>query len=174
MITDKMTNALNKQINAEIYSAYLYMAMSSWASHGGLLGAANWFYVQAQEEMTHALKFYNYVTSQGQHSIMEAIEKPQHDFVTLLKAFEETLVHEKKVTAMINNLADLALDEKDHATAIMLQWFVTEQVEEEENAQAVIDQLKLAGVEGAGLYMIDKELGARVFTMPLWLAGGAQ
>ena len=171
MISKKMTDALNKQINAEIYSAYLYMAMSSWATHGGMSGSSKWFFCQAQEEMTHALRLYNYVTSQGQRGIMDTIEQPKGEFESMLNVFEETLAHEQLVTSMINNLADLASEEKDHATAIMLQWFVSEQVEEEESAKEVIDKLKLGGHDGSGLYLIDKELGARVFTMPADLAG---
>ena len=172
MISKKMTNAVNKQINAEIYSAYLYMGMSSWATHEGRAGAANWFFCQAQEEMTNALRFYNYVNSKGQHAVREAIEQPKKTYKSLLDAFEETLKHEQKVTAMINKLADLANDEKDHASSIMLQWFISEQVEEEESAQEAIDKLKLAGDNGSGLYMIDQELKARAFTMPIWLQGG--
>ncbi|OVE74739.1 ferritin [bacterium E08(2017)] len=171
MIGKKMVDALNDQINAEIYSAYLYMAMSSWAANAGMAGAAKWFFGQAQEEMTHALKFYNYIQSQGERGVMLAIEQPPADYDSLLHAFEETLAHEQKVTARINALADLAIEEKDHATSIMLQWFVSEQVEEEESVNEIIDKLKLAGADGSGLYMIDKELGARVFTAP---AGGEE
>lgn len=172
MISEKMADALNRQINAEIYSAYLYMAMSSWATHGGMSGSSKWFFCQAQEEMTHALRLYNYVTSQGRRGVMDTIEQPKGEFESLLNAFEETLAHEKLVTSMINGLADLASEEKDHATSIMLQWFVSEQVEEEESAQEVVDKLKLGGCDGSGLYLIDKELGARAFTMPAEFAGG--
>jgi ferritin len=172
MISKKMTDIINKQINAEIYSAYLYMGMSSWAAHEGMAGAANWFFCQAQEEMTHALRFYNYVNSQGQHAVMQAIEQPKKTYKNLLDAYEDTLAHEKKVTAMINKIADLAVDEKDHASSVMIQWFVTEQVEEEESAQEIIDKLKLAGTDGSGLYMIDQELKTRAFTMPVWLSNG--
>lgn len=166
MISEKMTSAINEQINAEIFSAYLYLSMSSYASFTGLKGAANWFYVQAKEEMTHAERLYNYVNSQGKRVVLTAIDAPQVEFASILDAFEVTLEHEKKVTALINNLVNLASDEKDHATEIYLQWFVTEQVEEEESAQEIIDRLKLAGETGAGLFMVDKELEARVFTPP--------
>lgn len=166
MIDPKMTEALCSQINAEMYSAYLYLSMSSYASFSGLKGGANWFAIQAREEMTHAQKLYDYVNSQGERVVLDAIEKPPSEFTSLLNAFEETLAHEQKVTSLINALADLAVEQKDHATAIFLQWFVTEQIEEEESAKELIDRLKLAGDSGSGLFMIDKELSARVFTPP--------
>jgi ferritin len=166
MISKKMTEALNNQINAELYSAYLYLAMSSYASHNGLPGVANWMNIQAKEEMTHAERFYNYVNSQGAHVVLQAIECPPSDFDSALAIFEQTLEHEQKVTSLINDLANLAVEEKDHATQIMLQWFVSEQVEEEESANDILTKLKLAGEQGGGLFMIDKELAARTFTPP--------
>ena len=170
MISKKMTEALNKQINAELYSAYLYLSMSSCSSFTGLKGAANWFFVQAQEEMTHAQRMYNYVNSMGEHVVLAAIEQPAVDFESLTHMFEETLGHEKKVTAMINDLVNMAVEEKDHASEVFLQWFVSEQVEEEESANDALAKLKLAGGDGSGLLMIDAELGARVFVMPPDLA----
>lgn len=166
MISEKTVEALNSQINAELFSAYLYLSMSAYSESVGLKGAANWFFVQAQEEMAHAQRFYNYVNSQGGRVILQAIEQPASEFNSLLHAFEETLEHEKKVTALINGLVDLASGESDHATAIMLQWFVSEQVEEEESAGEIIDRLRLAGETGAGLFMVDNELATRVFTPP--------
>jgi ferritin len=166
MISDKMTSSLNDQINAEIYSAYLYLGMSAQFANTGLKGAANWFYVQAQEEMTHAQRIYDYILSQGSKILLQAIDAPPTEFGTLLDAFKSALEHEQKVTAMINNLADIASDEKDKATEIFLQWFVTEQVEEEENAQEQVDKLKLAGDNIQVIFMIDNELSARVFTPP--------
>lgn len=171
MISKKMTDALNKQINAELYSSYLYLSMSAWASFNGLKGTANWMFIQAREEMTHAWRFYNYINGQGQHAVLSAIAGPDTEFKSLKHVFEETLAHEKKVTAMINNLADLADKEKDHATEVVLQWFISEQVEEEGNAKDILDKLKLAGGDGSGLFMIDNELGARMFVMPPDLAG---
>lgn len=166
MLSKTMTDALNKHINAEIYSAYLYMAMSAQASFSGFPGMANWFAIQTKEELAHTEKLYAYVNSQGQHVILEAIEQPQTKFTGPLDMFEITLAHEQTVTGLINKLADLAVEEKDHATQIMLQWFISEQVEEEENARDILDRIKLAGNEGQGLFMIDKELSARVFVPP--------
>ncbi len=173
MITDKMAKALNDQINAELYSAYLYLAMASWAGTQGMRGASSWFFVQAREEMTHVWRFYDYVNSQGRQVILDAVEKPPVDFETMMKAFEETLAHEQKVTGLINDLVATARAENDNATAIFLQWYVTEQVEEEESVGEIIDQLKLAGDQGGGLLMIDRELGARAFNMPADLAANA-
>ena len=170
MISNKMTQELNKQINAELYSAYLYMAMSSYSSFIGLKGSAKWFFVQSREEMTHALRLYYYVISVGSHAVLGEIIKPQTTYKSLTNMFEETLAHEKKVTAMINNLVNLAVDEKDHATQVYLQWFVNEQVEEEANAKDILDKLKLAGEDGSGLFMIDNELGTRGFVFPPDLA----
>lgn len=161
MISKKMAKALTKQINAELYSSYLYMSMSSEATHAGLLGTANWLAAQAQEELTHALKFYKYMNSQGEHVELGAIAQPPTRFGGATAMFEATLKHEKKVTAMIADLANLAAAEKDHATAILLQWFVSEQVEEEENATEVLTKLKMAGDKGAPLFMIDRMLGER-------------
>lgn len=166
MLSKTMTEALNKHINAEIYSAYLYMAMSAQASHSGFPGMASWFAIQTKEELSHTEKLYAYVNSQGAHVILEAIEQPQTKFDGALELFEATLKHEQLVTSLINDLADLAVEEKDHATQIMLQWFISEQVEEEENARDIIDRIKLAGNQGQGLFMIDKELGSRVFVPP--------
>lgn len=165
MISSKMTAAINQQINRELYSGYLYMAMSARATALGLPGVANWFYVQTKEEMSHALKMYQYVNSQGQEVELIAIDQPEGIFNSALDMFQAGLEHERKVTAWINELVDLAQQEKDHATEIFLQWFVTEQVEEEENASDILGKLKLAG-DGGGLFMIDKELQARTFTAP--------
>ena len=164
MLSKKMADALNGQINKEMYSAYLYLAMSAYSEHQGLKGFANWFNVQYQEEMTHAMKIYSYVQDQGAQVKLLTIEEPPVDFGTPLDMFEKTLAHEQFVTKSINELVDLALKEKDHATQIFLQWFVTEQIEEEANDNEIIDQLKLVGKDGHGIFMIDKELGARVFT----------
>ncbi len=166
MISEKMTQALNDQINAEIFSSYLYLSMSSYSAHVGLPGCANWFFIQAKEELTHVQRFYDYINSQGQRVILDAIEKPESEFTSALAMFEETLKHEQLVTSLVNKLVNIAREESDYATEIFLQWFVSEQVEEEENASDIIAKLKLAGDQGGGLFMIDKELGARVFTPP--------
>lgn len=169
MLSKKMIKALNKQVNSELYSSYLYFSMSSYSSFIGLKGAAHWFFVQVQEELTHVQRFYNYVASLGEHLVPAAIEQPPVEFKSLLHMIEETLKHEKLVTARINDLMNLAIEEKDRATEVFLQWFVSEQVEEEDTVKSVLDKLKLAGDDGAGLLMIDNELGARMFTPPAGL-----
>ena len=163
MISEKMTGALNKQINAEMYSAYLYLSMSSFASFKGLDGIAGWLSAQAMEEMAHAQKIYDYVNSQGKRVLLDAIEKPPAEFKSPKEIFAQTLEHEQKVTAMINALVDLSVEEKDHATHTFLQWFVTEQVEEEEHAGAILAKFELAGDHVGALFMLDRELGARSF-----------
>ena len=168
MISEKMEKALNEQVNKEMYSAYLYMSMSAHSDAIGLKGFANWFMVQYHEEMMHAMKIYEYIQRQGGKVKIAAIEKPPSEFESPLDMFEKTLVHEKFVTKSINDRVDLAIAEKDHATHIFLQWYVTEQIEEEENDNDIIAKLKLVGLgEGGknGLFMIDKELGARVTTV---------
>jgi ferritin len=161
MISKKMSKALAKQINAEMYSAYLYLSMSAHCTHANLNGAAKWLMAQAGEEMTHARKFYDYLNSQGERVVLEAIGKPPSEFESLKDVFEAVLTHERKVTGMIGKLADLAASENDHATGIFMQWFVTEQVEEEESAGEVLARLELAGDAKGALFMIDRELGAR-------------
>ncbi|RQW89619.1 MAG: ferritin [Geobacter sp.] len=166
MISKKMVQSLNKQVNNEIYSAYLYLSMSSYTNHIGLKGAANWFMVQYQEEMVHAMKIYDYVNSQGNHVQLAAIAAPPAEYGTLLSMFEQTLKHEQFITNCINELMDLAVKEKDHATQIFLQWFVTEQIEEEGNDNDIIAKLKLVGDSPQGLMMVDRDLAARVFVSP--------
>ncbi len=166
MISKKMTDALNLQINKELYSAYLYLAMSSHAQDIGLKGFANWFFIQVQEEMSHAQKFYNYVIEQNQKVALDEIKKPPADFESPMDMFTKTLEHEQFVTKSINGLVALAREENDYATEIFLQWFVTEQIEEEGNDNDIIDKLKYIGDNGNGLLMLDKELGARTFVAP--------
>lgn len=166
MLSKKMENALNEQINKEMYSAYLYMAMSAHSTSIGLPGFANWFMVQYQEEMEHAMKIYNYVNVQGGKIHLKTIEEPPSTFKDPMDMFQKTLKHEQFVTKSINTLMDLAIKENDHATQIFLQWFVTEQIEEEGNDNEIIAKLELAGAEGNGLFMIDKELATRIYTPP--------
>jgi ferritin len=166
MISKKMAQALNKQLNNELYSAYLYLSMSSYANTAGLKGAANWFMVQYQEEMVHFMKFYDYINSQGFHVELGTMDAPPSEFSSLMSVYEQVLTHEQFITKSINDWMELAVKEKDHATQIFLQWFVTEQVEEEASAGDVIARLKMAGETGAGLLMVDGELAARVFTPP--------
>lgn len=166
MIKENIQNELNKQINAEMYSAYLYLSMSAFFESIDLKGFANWLQVQAQEEMTHAMKFYNYVFERGGRVILSAIDAPPKQWASPLEVFEHTLQHEQKVTGLINSLVDLSADEKDHATYNFLQWFVAEQVEEESSANEMVQKLKLVAGEKGGLFMLDKDLGQRVFTPP--------
>ena len=157
----KVEAAINDQINAEIFSAYLYLSMAAYFDAKSLDGFASWMKNQAKEEMIHAMKFYDYVYERGGKVEMAAIAKPQTQFDSPLNAFEETLKHEQAVTKMINSLYELASSEKDYASQSMLKWFIDEQVEEEDTASSILEKLKLAGEEGPGLFMIDKELGQR-------------
>jgi ferritin len=166
VLSEKMTEALNEQINKEIYSAYLYLSMSAYSTFIGMKGFANWFMVQYQEEMVHAMKIFDYINDQGGQAKLLAVKQPPTEFGSPLEMFEKTLEHEKFVTKCINDLVNLAIREKDHASNIFLQWFVTEQIEEEANDNEIISKLKLVGKDGKGLFMIDKELAARVFTLP--------
>jgi ferritin len=166
MLSEKMQEALNKQLNAELYSAYLYLSMAAYYYSINLNGFANWMKVQNQEETMHAMKFYQFINDRGGMIWLDAIAQPPTTWSTPLEVFEETLKHEEKVTGLINNLVDLAMTERDHATNAFLQWFITEQVEEEASANEVIQTLKLAGNDPHALFMLDRELGTRVFTPP--------
>lgn len=164
MLSERMLKALNKQVNAELYSAYLYLSMSAYFESINLKGFANWMRVQAQEELTHAMKFFDYINERGGRVEMMAIEKPPTGWDSPLHVFEETYKHEVNVTNMINELVNMAVEEKDHATYNMLQWFVAEQVEEEASADEIKQQLSLIGKDGRGILMLDRELGQRTFT----------
>ena len=166
MISQQIQDAFNEQLNAELYSAYLYLSMSAYFESINLKGFSNWMRCQAQEEMVHAMKFYGFVNDRSGRVVLSAIEGPPVKWESPLSAFEDAYKHEQKVTGLINGLVDLALKEKDHAAGTFLQWFVTEQVEEEASADGVVQKLKLAGGQGAALFMIDAELATRVFTMP--------
>lgn len=161
MLNKKVNQALNEQINREMYSAYLYMSMSVYAADAGLKGFANWFMVQYHEEMYHAMKIYEYLQRQGETITLETIHKPPHTFENALDMFTQTLTHEQYITQSINNLMELAISKKDHATQIFLQWYVTEQIEEEDNDNDIIAQLKLIGDSPQGLLMLDRELRTR-------------
>lgn len=166
MISNKMSDALNKHMNLELYSAHLYLSMSSYANILGLKGAANWFTVQYREEMTHFFKFYTYLIDQGENITLLAGKAVPNKYKSLLEMFEKTLAHEQLITKCINELSEQAVQEKDHATQIFLQWFITEQIEEENNDRDLIAKLKLVGDNGHGILMIDSEIGQRVFTPP--------
>jgi len=163
MLKEKMEKALNEQINKELYSSYLYLSMCAYAQSLGLPGVANWMKVQAKEELTHANKFFDYIIERNGKVMLSAIENVPVEFGNVIEMFEKTLSHENYVSDSINNLVDIAIEVSDHATRSMLMWYVDEQVEEEANAQAIIDQLKLVEGKGQGLYLIDKELSTRVF-----------
>ena len=166
MLSKKMEKALNGQINAEMYSSYMYLSMSAWFEQQGLAGLAKWMNQQAQEEMFHAMKLFKFVNERGGRVLLDAIAKPPTDWKSATDVIQATLKHEQKVTGLINGLVDLAFDERDHATNIFLQWFVSEQVEEEDNVGAVLDKLKLIGKETSGLFTLDQEMGQRLFTLP--------
>ncbi len=166
MLTQRIEEAFNKQLNAELYSSYLYLSMTAYFQARNLIGFANWMRCQAQEEILHAMKFYTFIHVRASAVTVTAIEAPPTTWESPLKAFEDALAHERKVTGLINNLVDLAIQEKDHAANAFLQWFVTEQVEEEESADDVIQKIKLAGEQGGGMFMLDRELATRVFVYP--------
>ena len=164
MLSKKLEEALNAQINAEFWSAYLYLLMSADFASKGLPGFANWMEIQFKEEQDHAMKFLNYILSRGGKVELKPIAKVEKSWKSPLAAFKSTLEHEQVVTKLINDLYALATEEKDYATQSMLKWFIDEQVEEEENAQALIDTLTLLDGNGYGIYQLDKELAARVYT----------
>lgn len=161
MLSDRMQKALNGQLNAEIYSSYLYLSMNAYFKSANLDGFASWMYAQAQEELMHAMKFYDFVHQRGGRVLLSAIDTPPTDWDSPLAVFEATLQHEQKVTGFINELVEIAMEEHDHATQIFLQWFVTEQVEEEESVGSVLEQLKLLGDARQGLFMMDREMALR-------------
>lgn len=167
MISPKMTDAINKQINAELYSSYLYMSMSAYFEDLQLAGCAHWMVVQAQEEMTHALRLYRHLIERGGRALMKAIDGPETQWDSPLACFQAVAAHEAKVTSLINGLMALAREENDFASEGFLQWFVKEQVEEESSAADVVGKIKMAQETQGGLYMLDKEMAARVFTMPV-------
>jgi len=166
MISKKMEEALNEQVNAELYSAYLYLSMESYFKSLNLNGFANWMRVQTQEEVAHAMKIYDFINERGGRIILKAIEGPETEWDSPLVVFDAVYAHEQKVTGLINDLVDLAIKEKDHATNTFLQWFVNEQVEEESSADEVVQQLKMMENAPGGTFMLDRELGQRVFTPP--------
>ncbi len=170
MISPKIQDAINAQINAELWSAYLYLAMGMHLESEGRAGIANWFRIQFKEEQAHAEIFINYLNSRGGRVVLKPIDAVPESWESPLAAFEATLAHEQKVTALINNLYALAEAEHDYATRGKLDWFVSEQVEEEETATNFIERLKLIGNDGLALYMLDQELASRVYNVPAPLA----
>jgi len=171
MLSERMQEALNRQVNAEFYASYLYLSMSTYFEEKNLPGFANWMRVQAQEEVTHAMRIYNHIVERGGRVKLAAIDAPPTEWDSPLDAFRAAYGHERKVTGMINDLVDMAVEEKDHASNAMLQWFVTEQVEEEQQTNGYVRMLELAGESPHALLMLDRELGARVFVMPADMQG---
>jgi len=166
MLSKKLIEILSNQVNAEYYSAYLYLCMSASADQMGLKGCAHWFFSQAQEEMAHGTRIYQYIIERGETPAFAEIKKPPVSFSSINQMFDMTLEHEQKVTKMINSIATLAMQENDHACYQFMMWFVNEQVEEEASASEILDKLKLIGENKSMLLTLDNELGARVFVNP--------
>jgi ferritin len=161
MLSKNIEEALNRQINRELYSAYLYLAMSAYFENATMKGFAKWMRIQAKEEQAHAFKFYDYVIARMGKVTLSSIEAPKAKWASAGKVFEEVYAHEQKVTGMINALVELAIKEKDHATFEMLQWFVKEQVEEEEHADEILGKIECIGDIPGHLFCLDHELGKR-------------
>ena len=161
MLGKAIQDAMNEQINNELYSAYQYLAMSAYCESANYPDFARWMRDQSQEETEHALKFYDFILGRGGHVVLQAIEQPVNEFGSPLGIFEQALEHERKATAMINDLYALAVREKDYASQTFLQWFVTEQVEEEKNAGDVVETLRMIGDKSEALFLLDRELAGR-------------
>ena len=166
MISEKLQEALNDQMNFELYSGYIYLSMSANFEAQNMPGFANWMFIQWQEEFSHAMKFFHYIGERGGKVDLRAIQAPDQEWPSALAAIETALHHEQEVTGRINDLVALARAENDQATYNFLQWFVDEQVEEEATADSVVQQLKMMGDFGPGLLMIDREMAGRTFNPP--------
>ena len=167
MISKKLQNAINKQINKELYSEYLYLSMAAYLESIGLEGFANFFKVQVQEERFHTMKFFDYVNERGGRVVLEAIDRPQIEFKSPVEIFEIAYKHEQYVTKLINELMEVAIKENDHAARSFLNWYIDEQVEEEASMDKILNQLKMIDGKGQGMLMLDKELATRTFTPPV-------
>ncbi len=163
MLKKEVLDSINDQINAEFYSAYLYLSMSAYFQGKGLAGFANWMMIQFQEEQSHAMKFFNYVYERGGKVTLGPIEEVPTDFDSILAVWEKTLAHEQMVTGRINKMMDIAIEASDHATKSFLQWFVDEQVEEEASVTEILDTLRLIDGQGNGIFMLDREMKQRKF-----------
>ena len=166
MLNKKLEKELNKQLNAELDAAYLYLSMSAYLASNKLPGFSNWMKIQFEEEQFHALKLYDYIIDRGGNVTLTAINTPKNKWKDIVDVYTDVLAHEEKITSFINNLVDIAIQEKDHATVNMLQWYVAEQVEEEAGVSEIIDQLNLMGDKGSGIFMLDREMKQRTFTPP--------
>ncbi len=160
-LSQKMQNAINAQIQAELYSAYLYLAMSAYCEDINMPGYARWMRVQTEEEMEHAMKFYHYVFERGGRVFLEAIQKPQAEFDSPQDVAAQVYAHEQHVTDLIHQLYELALAEKDYAAQVFLQWYIDEQVEEEDNARTIVEYFEMAAGHPNAMLMLDRKLGAR-------------
>ncbi len=158
MLSSKMQKALNHQIAEEAYASNYYLAMGSWCDKSGLRGSAKFLSAHAEQERQHMLKLFKYVNDTGGHALVQAVKEPPHKFKSISDIFSLMLEHEKHVTKSINNLVDICLEEKDYSTFNFLQWYVSEQHEEERLLNSILDLIKIAGVEGRGLFLIDKEI----------------
>ncbi len=161
MLSKTIQDAINDQIKHEFYSAYLYLSMSAYCDSANLPGSARWLRLQAGEEQEHALKFFDYLHDRGGVAILQAIPQPSAEFASIQGLFQQVLEHEQKVTSLITRLYELAVKENDYPTQNLLRWFIDEQVEEEKNASAIVAELQMVGTQGAALFMIDHQLGAR-------------
>lgn len=161
MISKKMLDALNNHLNEEFYSSYLYLSMAAYFEDKNLNGFANWFKLQAQEEWAHGMKFYDFINQTGGKVTLKAIKAPKTTWKSIMEIFKETLAHEKHITGLINKLVGQAMQAKDYATNNFLQWFVTEQVEEEATVEEILNKLEMIGDAKSGLFMLDRELGSR-------------
>ncbi len=166
MIKSELNDLLNRQINAEFHAAYLYLAMATYFESLDLTGFANWMRVQFEEEQFHAMKFYNYLLERDGNITLEAIEKPESDFSSIVDVFEKSLAHEQKITGMINDIMAAAVAANDFATVNFLQWFVEEQVEEEAAVKTILAQLRMVDGKGHAILMFDREFAARTFVAP--------
>ena len=167
MLPKKIEDAINGQINKELFSEYLYLSMATYFAAEGLSGFENFFIVQAQEERFHAMKFYHFINERGGRVLLKKLNDPKTDFASIEEVFKLSLDHERFISKSIYELMDLAIEEKEHATKSFLNWFIDEQVEEEASMQAILDKLKLIGGKGQGLLMLNTELAARVYTPPV-------
>ncbi len=165
MLDKQLEQALNDQINFEFYSSYLYLGMSAQLTTMNLDGAAHWMQIQAQEEVTHAMKLYNYILDRDGNVVLENVEADITKYISLEEIFAKSLIHEQGVTARFNDLIDLALDKRDHVTNSLLQWFISEQIEEESNVRTILDKARMLSASSEHIYLLDKELGARVLTV---------
>ena len=166
MLNEKMAKALNEQLNFELYSAYIYYSMSAYCQSLDLVGMANWFKVQAQEELFHASKFFDYIGDRGARVKLDPIKAPPVEWDSPLSAFSNAHEHEQEVTRRISDLVEIAQQEKDRPTDSFLQWFVAEQIEEEATVSQIVGQLKIVGTHGPGLFMVDQQLATRIFVPP--------